>query len=297
VRRRKRKPNIATRLFAKPPEAVRQEETISAAFGTRPCSFHYLDETIDTGDLDQDRDAIVKQQARVSYAVHLGVFTSFRKAYTLCTQSFAPRVFDVVVRTRPDSFFNVDKLLPGIRHVVASREHIAVAGCNRRRSLAGGDFSEVAFVATREFWELYVSTFDPDGIFDALYARPCMAYQKGQPKTRRTKKMPGCCDVPECKQVYTELGRECEPDGPPPCSFTPETFFKWWMNDHKILDAVVAANGTSENSAGLFGLESGALYIARKSAGMPSIDVCADEYVEIPYRERVGKWRVEKWPE
>lgn len=243
--------------FALPPTLPYLEANISADFGTRPCAFHFIGD-LDVSELDWDKDAIVQQQAKLSYAVHLGVFSSFSKAYTLCAQSFAPRVFDLVVRTRPDSFFDIDKLRPGIRHIIANKDRIGVAGCNRNRSLPGGDFSDVAFVATRAFWELYVSTFDAGSIFQELYERPCMEYQKGRPK-EITAKGPTCCDVPACKQIYTEMRQECNPDAPP-CSFSPETFFKWWMNSHQI----GSSSPTSESSSTMFGLETGAVYISRE---------------------------------
>ena len=48
----------------------------------------------------------IMQQAKISFNVHVGTFTSIAKAYTTCTQALAPTQFDVIIRVRPDSEFN-----------------------------------------------------------------------------------------------------------------------------------------------------------------------------------------------
>jgi hypothetical protein len=51
----------------------------------------------------------ILQQAKISFNVHVGTFTSIAHGYTACTQALAPAQFDVIIRTRPDSEFNIDK--------------------------------------------------------------------------------------------------------------------------------------------------------------------------------------------
>ena len=49
--------------------------------------------------------AFIQQQAKISFNVHVGTFTSIAEAYTLCTGALAPARFELVIRTRPDAAF------------------------------------------------------------------------------------------------------------------------------------------------------------------------------------------------
>ena len=51
----------------------------------------------------------IMQQAKISFNVHVGTFTSIAQGYTACVQALAPTQFDVIIRTRPDSEFNKDR--------------------------------------------------------------------------------------------------------------------------------------------------------------------------------------------
>jgi hypothetical protein len=100
--------------------------------------------------------AFVQQQTKISFNVHVGTFTSIAQGYTACTQALAPVQFDVIIRTRPDSEFRLDLLQKALATVKRRSTEVIVSGCMRKRSLVGGDFSEVSFVGSRQYFELFV---------------------------------------------------------------------------------------------------------------------------------------------
>ena len=63
-----------------------------------------------------------------------------------------------------------------------------------------------------------------------MFARPCVPYQKGQPKEHA---VTGKDKTDRCK-LWTDIDLKCKLEEPPPCSFTPESFIKTWMNRHGV---------------------------------------------------------------
>lgn len=178
----------------------------------------------------------VKQQASISFGVHVGVFESMRAAYRLCTEGHADDAFDVIIRTRPDANLAVravQKAVTDFKYQIATGQENVVAGCVRQRSIRGGDFSDVAFVGSRPFWELFASTFDVYSQYDNMYSRPCVKFQKGQAEDM-TGKGNSCCAREDCASLFGELKRPCKYNTAPPCSFTPESFFRTWMNENRV---------------------------------------------------------------
>lgn len=182
----------------------------------------------------------VKQQAHISFKVHVGVFTSMQAAYKLCTADHAPDAFDVIVRTRPDAVLNgraIARAVKTIKEQFAEGHKNLASGCVRQRSLVGGDFSDVAFVGTRQFWELFSRSFDVYSQYDYMYSRPCTKFQKGQVLDmtyQATRQGGSCCERTDCAQLFGELKKPCSVDTAPPCSFTPESFFRSWMNQNNV---------------------------------------------------------------
>ena len=80
-------------------------------------------------------------------------------------------------------------------------------------------------------------------MYDELFARPCVPYQKGQPK-ERAGLTPGKDQTARCA-MWTELGLRCKIRDPPPCSFTPEAFLKTWMNRHGVATIPLGKGGLS----------------------------------------------------
>ena len=78
--------------------------------------------------------------------------------------------------------------------------------------------------------QLCRSDFDVYRMYDEMFARPCVPYQKGQPKEHA---VTGKDKIDRCK-MFTDQDRPCKPEEPPPCSFTPESFIRTWMNGHGV---------------------------------------------------------------
>lgn len=190
----------------------------------------------------------IQQQAKISFNVHVGTFTSISLGYTACatalTASSVP--FDVVVRTRPDSEFDLRKLSVSLKTVRARSAEVVASGCMRERSLPGGDFSEVGFVASKMFFDLFVADFDVYRMYGVLFARPCVAYQKGQPKSNAVTGQ----DREDRCGLWTEQGKACKVNDPPPCSFTPESFLKTWMNGKGVILVPLGKGGLNMVRAG-----------------------------------------------
>lgn len=163
-----------------------------------------------------------------------------KSAHQLCTGGYPVGHFDVIIRTRPDAIANGRTFDKAIRRMKqqfeATGNENLVAGCVRQRSLVGGDFSDVAFVGTWQFWELFVRTFDVYAQYDSMYRRPCTKFQKGQLEdaTVTNSRHGDCCQRRECAELFEQLKKPCKPDTAPPCSFTPESFLRNWMNNHTI---------------------------------------------------------------
>jgi hypothetical protein len=189
----------------------------------------------------------IQQQAKISFNVHVGTFTSIAQGYTACTQALpAADQFDVIIRTRPDSEFNLQKLSAALKTVQGRSTEVITSGCMRRRSLVGGDFSEVAFIGSRAFWDLFVQDFDVYRMYDELFARPCVPFQVGQPKAGA---ITGKDRTDRCA-LWTELQLQCKVSEPPPCSFTPESFLKTWMNRKGVAMVPLGGGGLSMVRAG-----------------------------------------------
>lgn len=83
------------------------------------------------------------------------------------------------------------------------------------------------------------SSFDVYDMYDELFARPCVPFQKGQPKAGATT---GKDRTDRCV-LWTELGLACKVNDPPPCSFTPESFIKTWMNRQGVATVPLGKGG------------------------------------------------------
>lgn len=157
-------------------------------------------------------------------------------AYQLCTKGRAHDTFDVIVRTRPDALLAwraaADSVTRMKERFAQGRQNL-VAGCVRPRSLVGGDFSDVAFVGTQEFWELFARNFDVYSQYDKLHSRHCVKFQKGQVNDM-TGKHSQCCQRRDCAELFAELSQTCAEGLAPPCSFSPEVFFRTWINENNV---------------------------------------------------------------
>ena len=219
---------------------------VATAYGV-PLSHVHLLEPSAVRNPDKYLD-FVQQQAKISFNVHVGTFTSISQGYTACAAALAKASvsFDVVVRTRPDSEFDLRKLSVSLQTVRSRSAEVIASGCMRKRSLVGGDFSEVAFVASKGFFDLFVADFDVYSMYDELFARPCVPFQKGQPKANA---VTGKDRTDRCA-LWAEQGKPCKVNDPPPCSFTPESFLKTWLNRKNVVMVPLGKGGLSMVRAG-----------------------------------------------
>mgnify|MGYP003329000512 CR=1 FL=1 len=156
----------------------------------------------------------IEQQEGTNFRVYVGMFTSIQTAYKVCTHGHPPDAFDVIIRTRPDAILSAPELVASINDIRQQLAHghtNVAAGCVRNRSLVGGDFSAVAFVGSRLFWEQFASSFDVYRQYERLFSRACTKFQKGQADdmTNTSRHGLGCCARPDFAQLFAELRQAC----------------------------------------------------------------------------------------